>query len=214
MFKTISVEKIYSTSNVRKEQDDSIIDLMGDIQRNGLLQPIVVRDDGNGKFEVIAGHRRLLAMKNLGEPFIECNILEDIGDKDRFILQLSENVQRRQMSAYELCEAFDLMREKYGCTDVQISKMLHKKPNYVADQRYALRLLESQYGSDIPEEKKHLSASVIKASAKKRTEGKSVYTMGNGWTCQQKGHSYILNCKNFEFEQALNKLLESWKDDQ
>lgn len=211
MFKTLSIEKIYSTSNVRKEQDDSILDLMGDIQRNGLLQPIVVRDDGNGKFEVVAGHRRLLAMKNLGEDFIECNIIEDCSDKDRFILQLSENVQRRQMSAYELCMAFDSLREKYGCTDVQISKLLHKSSNYVADQRYALRVLESQYGADIPEDKKKLSAGIIKASAKKKTEGKSIYTMGNGWTCQQKGHSYIINCKNFEFEQALNELMKERK---
>lgn len=213
MFKSIPVEKIYSKSNVRKEQDDSILDLMGDIQKNGLLQPIVVRKDNNGNYEVVAGHRRLLAVRNLGEPFIECNILEDCSDRDRFILQLSENVQRRQMSAYELCMAFDQMQEKYHCSDIQISKMLHKSSHYVADQRYAVRLLEAQYGSDIPEDKKKLSAGVIKAGVKKKTAGKGEYTIGNGYTCNRKGHAYMINCSDFAFETALNEFLKGWKSE-
>lgn len=203
-------KKIYSKSNVRKEQDDSILDLMGDIQRNGLLQPIVVREDGNGKFEIVAGHRRFLAVRNLGEPFIECNILEECSDKDRLLLQLTENVQRRQMSAYELVQAFDLLKETYGCTDIQISKMLHKSSNYVADQRYAVKLLEAQYGKDIPEDKKKQSACVIKASLKKKTTGKSIYSVGKGYTCNRKGHAYMINCSDFAFEEAFNAFLRGW----
>lgn len=162
MFKNIPVEKIYSKSNVRKEQDDSILDLMGDIQRNGLLQ-------------------------------------------------LTENVQRRQMSAYELVQAFDLLKETYGCTDIQISKMLHKSSNYVADQRYAVKLLEAQYGKDIPEDKKKQSAGVIKASVKKATQCKSEYLMGKGFTGTHKGHSYMINCNDYEFEKVLNDFLQTWR---
>lgn len=186
---------------------------MQDINRNGLLQPICVRACTNGKYEIVAGHRRFLACRNLGEETITCNVLEDISDKERLILQLSENLQRKQMSAWELCECFDEMKEKYNLNDVQISKLLNKSSNFVSDNRYAVRLLEQKYGSEIPEEKKKLSAGVIKATASKTQKGIYKTIRKNGYTYTIKGHSYIISCGNYEFEAALNKLLETWTEE-
>lgn len=212
MLKIIALDKIYSSSNVRQEQDDTILELMKDISANGLLQPIVVRKVGD-KYEVIAGHRRLLAVRNLGEPDIECNVLEDISDKDRIIIQLSENLQRKQMSAWELCEAFDVIKEKYNCTDVQIANLLHKPTNYVADQRYAVKLLNEKYGGNIPEDKKKLSSGVIKSGMKKKKVGNSQTYHCNGFTYTTKGHSIIVSCGNFEFENALYAFLKKWNEE-
>lgn len=209
MFKNIPVGKIYSKSNCRKENDDTINELMQDILKNGLLQPIVVRKMGD-KYEIVAGHRRFLACKNLGEPLIECNVLEDLSDKDRLFMQLSENVQRKAMSAWELCEVFDELGEKYNLKDVQMSQLLHKSSNYVAEQRHALKLLNEQYDGKIPEEAKKLSAGVIKASAKRKQQGNYQTVRKDGYTYTIKGHSYIISCGNYEFEKALNELLETW----
>lgn len=76
MIKSIELTKIYSSGNVRNEIDKTLLELKASIEKNGLLQPIVVRRTDKG-FEIIAGHRRFQAVKMIGEPFIECNILED-----------------------------------------------------------------------------------------------------------------------------------------
>ena len=210
MLRTIAVEKIVGGSNVRDEQDETLLELMASIETNGLLSPITVRHKGD-KYEVIAGHRRLEAVKRLGEPFIECLIKEDVSDKDYFVMQVEENIQRKNMSAYEIVKCFDHLKEKYGCTDKQIGALFHKNTQWVADQRYAVKLLEHQYQNGIPEEKKKLSASMIKATVTKKKQGEAIKTIGNGFSCKQHGHTYMIYCNTFEFEQKLQQLIESCK---
>lgn len=214
MLKNIDVDKIYSSSNVRNEKDDSLQDLMDSIEFCGLLQPIVVRETSKG-YEVVAGHRRLEAVRRLGEPFIECLIMESVTNQERVIFQLEENIQRKQMSAYELVESFDALIEKYGCTDKQIAKMLHKSPGWIADQRYAVKLLEKEYeeaGMPVPEEKKKLSAGIIKAtSKKKRKHPEAMKVEGNGFNAKINGHTYMIYCSGFEFEKKLTDLINSNK---
>ncbi|MCQ2598197.1 MAG: ParB/RepB/Spo0J family partition protein [Treponema sp.] len=212
MVKAIEISKIYSSGNVRNEVDNTLLDLMASIEKNGLLQPIVVRVTEKG-YEVVAGHRRLEAVKRLGEPFIDCNILEDVNTKERFVMQLEENLQRKEMSAYEIVCAADKLTEEYGCTDTQISAMLHKPSNYIANQRYAVRLLEKEYKDGIPEEKKKLSANVIMAMNQKKTRAtvQSEKIYGKGFTVQKKGHTYQIYCTDFNFEDLLNKLIQENK---
>ncbi|MCQ2088169.1 MAG: ParB/RepB/Spo0J family partition protein [Bacilli bacterium] len=211
MLKTLPVNLIYSSSNVRQENDDTIFELMTDINTNGLLQPIVVREV-NDKYEVVAGHRRLLAVKNLGESHIECNVLEDISDKERIRLQLSENLQRKQMSAWELVDAFDSLKEKYNFSDAQIAKFLHKSVGFIADQRYAVRLLNEKYGGEVPDQAKKLAAGVIKTAMSKKKSGNSQTFHCNGFTYTTKGHSIIISCGNYDFENALYAFLKNWDE--
>lgn len=210
MLKTIELDKIFSSSNVRNEIDDTLMDLKASIMKNGLLLPICVRKSGD-RYEVIDGHRRFAALRLIGEPFVECNILDDVTDKDRLFMQVEANIQRKQMSAYELVTFADEIHDKYGLNDKQISKFLHKSENYMSDQRYAVRLLEAQYGKDIPEDKKTMSSGMIKATAKKKSQGNEVRTIGNGYQCIARGHHYLITTNSFEFESELNNLLNKYK---
>ena len=76
----IEILKLYvSNINVRKtltseEDETGITDLANDISTNGLINPITVRLN-NDKYEIIAGQRRYLAMKQLNKTHIPCNIL-------------------------------------------------------------------------------------------------------------------------------------------
>lgn len=214
MNKNIEITQIYSSGNVRNEKDDSILELMESIEKNGLIQPIAVRKTSKG-YEVIAGHRRLEAVKRLGEPFIECTIIEDCDDQSRYLLQVEENIQRKQMSAYELVKVFDILLEKFGWNDKQIAKMLHKSPQWVSDNRYAVKLLEKEYQdfSLIPEEKKHLSAGVIKAQERHKQKSDDIKIYGFGYTCKKHHHTYMIYCTGFEFEQKLNELMKEYKDE-
>lgn len=83
MFKIIELDKIVSGKNIRNERDEELNDLAKSIEENGLINPIFVKPLNNGKFEVIAGHRRFEACKRLRLPYIECNVSDDdLGDKD------------------------------------------------------------------------------------------------------------------------------------
>lgn len=101
MFKIIEMEKIISGKNIRNERDTDIQELADSIETNGLINPILVKQIGNGKYEVVAGHRRYEAVKRLGLPHIECNITEETSEKDLLLAQVAENIQRKNMSALD-----------------------------------------------------------------------------------------------------------------
>ena len=78
--------------------------LVSSIKEHGLLQPILIRPYQNN-FEIVAGHRRFYACKSLRWRHIPCKIRE-MNDKQAFEIQLTENIQRKSMSALEEAEAF------------------------------------------------------------------------------------------------------------
>lgn len=73
------------------------------IQESGLLQPIVVRPKGAG-YEIIAGERRFRAHQNLGAHKIEA-FVKPMSDADMAASALAENIQRADLSDYEICKA-------------------------------------------------------------------------------------------------------------
>lgn len=213
MTKMIEVSRIDGGTNVRNERETSLIELANSINENGLLQPITVRKISNDRFEVINGHRRFAAIQQLGEPFIECNVL-DVSDKERLILQVVENVQRKEMSAYELVAVFNEMTEKFHCNKKSIAKYFNKSEQWVYDNYLAVKLLEREYeNGEIPEEKKKLSAGVIKASVSRSRAGESKVYECEGFNVRQKGHSYIINFSQFEAEtEFMNYINRKRKD--
>src|SRR5580693_1602904 len=89
--------------NVRKTDPDKGVDeLAASIAAHGLLQSLVVRKDRRGKYAVVAGRRRLLALKSLAEAGtieadrpLPCQLISDEADATE--ISLAENVQREPM---------------------------------------------------------------------------------------------------------------------
>lgn len=206
MLKLIKLKDLKSIGNVRSEEDEELLELANDIKENGLLQPIVVRTGKEGKYEIIAGHRRFAALKMLNEELVECNVI-DAGDSEISQLQLAENVQRKNMSAFELVEAFN----KTGKSQGQIAKMLNKSQAWVNYQYAAVRELESVYGKYIPEDQKKKSASAIKKEIKERRTGGTKITSYKGFKITQKGHQYTLVFETFEAEKDFKNFIKSFK---
>lgn len=87
-------------------------DLADDIRQNGLINPITVRKQ-NGAYEVVAGHRRLAAVKSLKWEAVPCHVVDPESDTATAIMRLKENVARKELSTYE--QAHALMRiQKLG----------------------------------------------------------------------------------------------------
>jgi ParB/RepB/Spo0J family partition protein len=114
----IEITKLYvSNINARKtltsdEDETGITDLANDINTNGLINPVTVRLN-NDKYEIIAGQRRYLAMKQLNNTHIPCNILK-IDTQKAEEISLVENVQRNQMTTCDKVRSYSKLYEVYN----------------------------------------------------------------------------------------------------
>ncbi len=114
---------------------DLINELAASIRAHGVLQPIVVSRQGDG-FELIAGHRRVLAARIAGRTTIPGVIREDVGD--RLELALVENIQRADLNAIETARAYKLLMETYDLTQEALAERMGKSRSGVANTLRAL----------------------------------------------------------------------------
>lgn len=208
MTKLIPIDDIIAGTNVRKEHDDEISELATSIERIGLQNALVVVKTESGKYRIISGHRRFLACKRLGLQDVECKIVYAEAE-EQLEMQLAENVQRKNMSAYENVLIIKKLREERGFTNQQIATIFGKSTGWIATQITAVNALERQYGDPdlIPEEKKHASAPTLLAERKKRMCNNDTVIDCKGFSARYHGHSYILNFQDFEQEQKLREFI-------
>jgi len=109
---------------------EGLSELAASISRHGVLQPIVVSQDGAG-YELVAGHRRVLAARLAGRTTIPAVIRDEIGD--RLELALIENLQRSDLNAIETARAYKLLMETYDLTQEQLAERLGKSRSSVAN---------------------------------------------------------------------------------
>ncbi len=115
-----------------------IADLAESIQAQGILQPLVVTADGQGKFSIIAGERRWRAAQAAGLTQVPVLVREVAGDQELLELALVENIQRADLDVIEEAEAYEQLAEKFGLSQEAIGKRVGKSRPSVAN---ALRLL-------------------------------------------------------------------------
>ena len=87
--------------------DDSIKELSQSIKDNGLIDPIIVRKKDNGRFELISGHRRKLALELNGEKEVEANVKE-LDDDEATILMVDSNLHREKVLPSEKAFAYKM----------------------------------------------------------------------------------------------------------
>lgn len=91
------------------EKDEDYENLKSSIKDQGLLHPPTVRPV-NGKYEVIAGRKRALALKELGHERIPCEV-KDLSDNDAMVLGIHENLRRSNLSWYDSAELVKRLHE-------------------------------------------------------------------------------------------------------
>lgn len=122
----------------RREFDAAdLAELQGSIQRDGLLQPIVVRRTDSG-YELIAGERRLRACRELGMSSIPA-LIRSVEADQQLVLALVENIQRSELNAVDEAFAFRQLQEDFGLTHEEISKRVGKSRVAITN---TLRLLD------------------------------------------------------------------------
>ena len=121
----------------RVEFDDaSSKELRASIKQNGLIQPLVVRKIPVG-FELVAGERRLRAIRDLGWEKVPA-IVRELSDEALLILALVENLQRENLNPMEEAVAFRKLIDGFGFTQLDVAKRLGRNRSTIAN---TLRLL-------------------------------------------------------------------------
>ena len=121
---------------------EALEQLAASIKENGLLQPILVREYGEGRYQIIAGERRFRASKLAGLTEIPAIVLER-DDRRAAQISLIENIQREDLNPLEEALAYRSLAEEYGMTQEELSEKVGKSRSTIAN---AIRLL------DLPEE--------------------------------------------------------------
>jgi ParB family chromosome partitioning protein len=102
----LPVEEIKIKKRIRKDLGD-LSPLIASLKKYGQLSPILIDPD----YELIAGHRRLEAIKRLGWRTIEVIILDKDTDIDKLEIELEENIQRRNLSTDEISDGINALQK-------------------------------------------------------------------------------------------------------
>jgi ParB family transcriptional regulator, chromosome partitioning protein len=127
----------------RKRVDaEGVAELAESVRAQGVIQPIVVRPDGEGSYELVAGERRWRAAKAAGLPTVPA-LVRETDDRDSLLLALVENVARENLSPVEEARAYAVLQDEFALSLGDIAERVGRSKPAVSNR---LRLL------DLPED--------------------------------------------------------------
>ena len=112
--------------------DDALEELADSIATLGLIQPITVRREADGKYIIISGERRWRASKLAGRKTIPAYIRE-ADDKELHEMALVENIQRQDLNAMEIAISLQRLIDECGVTQETVAQRVGKKRSTVAN---------------------------------------------------------------------------------
>ena len=134
--KDIVRNKFQPRKNFSKE---NLEDLTNSIKEQGIIQPIVVREDKSqeGKFEIVAGERRWLASQNAGLHEVPVVVIK-ADDVKSLEIAIIENVQRQNLNSIEEARGYKRLVDEFQYDQEKLSRFIGKSRSYIAN---SLRLL-------------------------------------------------------------------------
>ena len=137
----VPIEQIIANRNQPRQDFNpkEMQELTDSIKANGILQPLTVRDLDDGKFELIAGERRLRSAREAGLETVPVYILSVEADIEMMEYALIENIQRVDLNPIEEAEGYAILCGKYNLAQEEIAKRVGKSRPAIAN---SLRLLK------------------------------------------------------------------------
>ena len=117
--------------------EEELSELAESIKKNGLLQPILVREV-DGEYQIIAGERRWQACKKIGLEKVPVNVTE-ADDAKSLTLAMIENIQRSDLNPMEEAYGYRMLMEREKLTQAKLAELVSKGRSTIAN---SLRLLE------------------------------------------------------------------------
>ena len=199
--------------NLRTENDSyKIILLSQSISSVGIVEPLIVRKNEEGNFELVSGYRRLKAAEKIGLRRVPC-IVEKIDEEKTVLLFLAENISRESLSFFEVSDAIKILNEKYLLNNTEISLILGMKKEEILNK---LRFSEFEEELKLLMKENEISENIAQRlfdlDNEKRYE--AVTLIGKRRMSEGEAENYIkelLNCKeeNIKKEEIKNEEIKT-----
>src|SRR5687767_8967517 len=123
--RTIPITSIYPNPEQPRSDFGDLAELTESIKEKGVLEPLLVRPDDDGKFMIIAGERRWRASQAAGLTDVPC-IEMKVDEKGLAEIALIENLQRKDLTVWEEADGLAALKEKFGYTQDEIAQKISK----------------------------------------------------------------------------------------
>lgn len=156
----VEMDKITSGTSQARQRDTDVSkddDLVSSIRMHGLIHPIIVKEQNDGTYEVVAGQRRFLAHKKLGKATIRACVLDEgISESDAKKISFVENIARKDMNHIDCVNTVQWFMDRYGKTRsvaeelgistntvrkyLSIGRLPHEIQNDIQQKKYGTKL--------------------------------------------------------------------------
>ena len=130
--RTIPITLIYPNPEQPRTEFGDLTELTASIREKGVLEPLLVKTDGEGKFMIIAGERRWRSSTLAGLEEVPC-IEMDIDEKNIAEIALIENLQRKDLNIWEEADGLAALASKFSYTQDEIAKKISKSRSTVTE---------------------------------------------------------------------------------
>ena len=119
--------------------ESKLSELIASIREKGVIQPVLVRPKGDGKYELIAGERRLRAVRSLEIKEMPA-LVREVEDVDALEISLIENIQREELNPIDEAHAYRRLSDEFNFTQEKIGQTIGKDRSTVANMMRLLLL--------------------------------------------------------------------------
>lgn len=132
--KMLDISKIIPNKNQPRKDfnNENLEELADSIRQNGVLSPILIREFGDNKYQIIAGERRFKASKMANLTEIPVRIIQ-ADDKKAAEIALIENLQREDLNIYDQATGYKKLMDDYDLTQEQVAKSVSKSRSAIAN---------------------------------------------------------------------------------
>jgi len=180
----------------------SVEDLVMSIKQVGIIEPLVVKPV-NGRYEVIAGHRRLYAARLAKMPEVPCYVRKANMEQTE-MLKIHENLYRAEIKPADEAKHFDYLVQKQRMTPEQIAKLISKSPTYVYDR---LEILNYPDFLKLAMDNKEISFTVAREFARfddLKQMSRAIYYAKRGGMTQEMARKWVADFKRAKENNAIH----------
>ena len=127
----VPIELIDPNPDQPRQVMGDLSELMASIQEKGIIEPLIVRQRG-GRYQIVAGERRYQAAVRVGLREIPV-VIREVDDTEIIEVALVENIQRKDLGAFEEAEAMAVLADKCGYTHEDLARRLGKSRTSVTE---------------------------------------------------------------------------------